>query len=75
LEQHPGRFEYVFTPEPGSWLNMIENFFGKFARVCLKGIRVNTKDELVQCIYQYMDVGNVEPVVYRWKYKMEEIQV
>lgn len=75
LEQHPGRFEFVFTPKHGSWLNMIESFFGKFARVCLKGIRVKTKDELVQRIYQYMDEVNAEPVVYRWKYKMDEIQV
>jgi len=75
LDQHPGRFEFIFTPKHGSWLNMIESFFGKFARVCLKGIRVNTKDELVQRIYQYMNEVNAEPVVYRWKYKMDEIQV
>jgi len=50
-------------------------FFGKFARVCLKGIRVRTKDELVQRIYQYMDEVNAEPIVYRWKYKMDKIQV
>ena len=75
LEQHPGRFEFVFTPKHGSWLNMIESFFGKFARVCLKGIRVKTKDELVQRIYQYMDEVNAEPIVYRWRYKMDEIQV
>lgn len=75
LEQHPGRFEFVFTPKHGSWLNMIESFFGKFARVCLKGIRVNSKDELIQRIYQYMDEVNEEPVVYRWKYKMDEMVV
>lgn len=75
LEQHPGRFEFVFTPKHGSWLNMIESFFGKFARVCLKGIRVKTKDELVQRIYQYMSEVNAEPVVYRWKYKMDEIEI
>ena len=75
LEQHPGRFEFVFTPKHGSWLNMIESFFGKFTRVCLKGIRVKTKDELVQRIYQYMSEVNAEPVVYRWKYKMDEIEV
>lgn len=75
LEQHPGRFEFVFTPKHGSWLNMIESFFGKFARVCLKGIRVRTKDELVQRIYQYMNEVNAEPVVYRWKYKMDEIEI
>ena len=41
---------------------MIESFFGKFARVCLKGIRVKTKEELVQRIYQYMDEVNSQPV-------------
>lgn len=75
LEQHPGRFEFIFTPKHGSWLNMIESFFGKFARVCLKGIRVKSKDELIQRIYQYMDEVNAQPVIYRWKYKMDEIVV
>lgn len=75
LEQHPGRFEFIFTPKHGSWLNMIESFFGKFARVCLKGIRVKSKDELVQRIYQYMDEVNAQPVVYRWKYKMDDMIV
>lgn len=75
LDAHPGRFEFIFTPKHGSWLNMIESFFGKFARVCLKGIRVKTKEELVQRIYQYMDEVNNQPVVYRWKYKMDEMAV
>jgi transposase len=73
LEQHPGRFEFIFTPKHGSWLNMIESFFGKFARVCLKGIRVKSKEELVQRIYQYMDEVNAQPVVYRWKYKIDDL--
>ena len=75
LDEHPGRFEFVFTPKHGSWLNMIESFFGKFARVCLRGIRVDTKEELVQRIYQYMDEINAQPVIYRWKYKMDEVAV
>lgn len=75
LEQHPGRFEFIFTPKHGSWLNMIESFFGKFARVCLRGIRVKSKDELIQRIYQYMDEVNAQPVVYRWKYKMNDLVV
>lgn len=75
LKSRPGRFIFVFTPKHGSWLNMIESFFGKFARVCLRGIRVNSKQELVERIYQYMDEVNSEPVVYRWTYKMDEIQV
>ena len=39
----------------------------------LKGIRVKTKDELVQRIYKYFDEVNEDPVVYHWKYKLEEI--
>jgi transposase len=33
LEKHLGRFEFIFTPKHGSWLNMIESFFGKMSRV------------------------------------------
>jgi len=75
LDEHPDRFEFIFTPKHGSWLNIIESFFGKFARVCLKGIRVKTRDELIQRIYRYMDEVNAQPVVYRWKYKMDEMVV
>lgn len=69
----PGRFEFVFTPKHGSWLNLIEGFFSKLTRQSLKGIRVKTKDELVERIYKYFDEVNAEPVVYHWKYKLEEI--
>jgi len=41
LALHPGRFEFVFTPTHGSWLNMIESFFSKITRQMLKGIRVS----------------------------------
>jgi transposase len=27
-----GRFQFTFTPKHGSWLNLIEGFFSKFAR-------------------------------------------
>ena len=68
-----GRFEFVFTPKHGSWLNMIEGFFSKMTRQMLRGIRVNSKEELAERIYQYFDEVNSAPVVYRWKYKMDEI--
>lgn len=69
----PGRFEFVFTPKHGSWLNLVEGFFSKMTRQMLKGIRVKTKEELIQRIYQYFTEVNAEPVVYHWKYKLEEI--
>lgn len=69
----PGRFEFVFTPKHGSWLNLIESFFSKLTRQTLKGIRVKTKEELIDRIYKYFDEVNEEPVVYHWKYKLDEI--
>ena len=69
----PGRFEFVFTPKQGSWLNLVEGFFSKMTRQMLKGIRVKTKDELVERIYKYFEEANEEPVVYHWKYKLNEI--
>lgn len=68
-----GRFKFVFTPKYGSWLNMIESFFSKMTKQMLRGIRVNTKEGLVERIYQYFNEVNREPVIYHWKYKMDEI--
>jgi len=67
-----GRFEFVFTPKHGSWLNMIEGFFSKMTRQMLRGIRVSSKEELAVRIYQYFDEINAEPVVFRWTYKMKD---
>ncbi len=64
----PDRFEFVFTPKHGSWLNLIESFFSKLTRQFLKGIRVKTKEELVERIYKYFEEVNSDPVVYHWKY-------
>ena len=47
----------------------------KNARTLLRGIRVNSKKELIDRIYRYIDQVNKEPVAFRWKYKMDEIGV
>ena len=70
-----GRFEFVFTPKHGSWLNMIESFFGKMTKQMLCGIRVKSKQELIDRIYLYFKEINADPVIYHWKYKMDEITV
>ena len=69
----PGRFEFVFTPKHGSWLNLVESVFGKLTRSFLRNLRVASKQELVDRLYQYIAAINEEPVVYHWKYKMDEI--
>ena len=72
-----GRFEFVFTPKHGSWLNMVEveGFFSKMTRQMLRGIRVKTKDELIERIYQYFSEVNEEPVIFHWKYNLDDIDV
>ena len=71
----PGRFEFVFTPKHGSWLNMVEGFFSKMTKQMLRGIRVKSKQELADRIYLYFDEINADPVVFHWKYKMDDIDV
>lgn len=75
LLSKPSRFEFVFTPKHGSWLNMIEMFFSKVARSFLRQIRVDSRAELMDRIYQGIEEINSDPVIFRWKYKMEELQV
>ena len=71
----PGRFEFVFTPKHGSWLNMVEGFFSKMTRQMLRGIRVKSKEELTNRIYGYFAEINEEPIVFHWKYNLDDIDV
>lgn len=71
----PGRFEFVFTPKHGSWLNMVEGFFSKMTRQMLRGIRVKSKEELTNRIYRYFVEINEEPIVFHWKYNLDDIDV
>ncbi|WP_210266304.1 transposase [Bradyrhizobium australiense] len=67
LETRPvGRFEH------GSWLNLIEGFFSKFARSALRHIRVTSKHELKERIMAGIDDINQYPVIHTWFYKLAE---
>ena len=70
----PNRFEFVFTPTHGSWLNLVESFFGKLARTLLRGIRVDSMDELKERILQHLDWLNADPVVFKWGYRMDDLE-
>lgn len=72
LESVPRRFVFVFTPKHGSWLNLIETQFSKMTRSMLRGIRVASKQELIDRIHQYFREINEDPVVFRWRYNMDE---
>ena len=70
--QPAGRFEFTFTPKHGSWLNLIEGFFSKFARSVLRHIRVASKQELKERIMAGIEDVNRHPVIHTWSYKLAE---
>jgi len=72
LETVPDKFEFIFTPKNASWLNIIESYFSKMTRSLLRGIRVDSIKELGERISQYIDQINEKPVIFKWKYKIEE---
>jgi len=75
LKTRPNRFEFIFTPKHGSWLNLVESFFAKMAKSMLRGIRVSSKGELRRRILKYLAEVNASPVVFRWKYRLDEMLV
>ena len=75
LSLHPQRFDFVFTPKHGSWLNIVETMFSKMTRTMLRGIRVASKQELIDRIHLYFAELNAAPVIFRWKYKMDDSSI
>jgi transposase len=75
LKGKPNRFEFIYTPKHGSWLNLVEMFFSKMTRAFLRSLRVESKDELKLRIENYLDEVNADPVVFKWKYKIDEVIV
>lgn len=73
LNTIPERFEFVFTPKHASWLNLVEGFFSKMTKQMLRGIRVNSKQEMYDRIYKYFEEINEVPVVYHWTWNLDDI--
>ena len=54
---------------------MVEILFSKMARSFLRGIHVQSKEELVQQMYRYIEEINNSPVIFRWKYKLDQVLI
>ncbi|RME57217.1 IS630 family transposase [Candidatus Parcubacteria bacterium] len=74
LKTVPNRFEFIFTPTHGSWLNLIETFFSKLSRCFLKGMRVDSINELKTRMLAYIDECNEMPTIFKWTYILDEIK-
>ncbi len=61
---HPARTRHAGCG--GSWLNLIEGFFSKFARSVLRHIRVTSKHELKERIMAGIEDVNHHPVIHTW---------
>jgi len=72
LETIPDKFEFIFMPKHASWLNIIESFFSKIVRSILRGIRVDSINELKERVSKYIDQIDEKPIVFEWKYKINE---
>jgi hypothetical protein len=47
--------------------------FRKMTRSMLRGIRVSSKEELMERISQYIEAMNETPTIFKWKYKMDKM--
>jgi len=53
----------------------VETLFSKMARSMLRGIRVASKQELIDRIHLDFTEVNADPVIFRWKYKTDETSI
>lgn len=71
----PNRFEFIFTPKHGSWLNLIEAFFAKMAKTFLRALVVSSTAELKERIEKYLAEVNETPVIFRWKHGLDALSI
>lgn len=72
LLQHP-RFHMHFTPTHGSWLNLVERFFGLVTEHALRrGSHTSTRD-LQAAIYEYLEAHNEAPKPFKWTKTADEL--
>ncbi len=71
LATKPNRFELVFTPAHASWLNRIEMFFAKLSKHGLRGIRLDSAEELEIRLQQFLGGVTTDPGPFRWQGRLE----
>ncbi len=68
LQSEDKRIVIHFTPFHGSWLNMIEIYFGILTAKCLKE-SYSSPDQLRQAIYSFAQIWNIKfAQAFKWKY-------
>lgn len=68
------KFEFVFTPKHGSWLNIAEIELSLFKRIGLKE-RIESKEELIQLVKDYEKNRNEKAKSVNWQFKTSDARI
>lgn len=68
------KFEFVFTPKHGSWLNIAEIELSLFKRIGLKE-RIESKEELIQLVKDYEKNRNEKAKPVNWQFKTSDARI
>jgi transposase len=72
LARHP-RWHVHFTPTSGSWLNLVERFFGRITEDRIRRGTFESIRQLEAAIREYLDEHNRNPAKPRWTKSADEI--
>jgi len=72
LKKH-SRLKLHFTPTGSSWLNLVERWFGELTQKRIRRGVFHSVPELIDTIYQYLDVYNENPRPFVWTAKTDDI--
>ncbi len=72
LRKHP-HFHIHYTPTSGSWLNLVERWFGLLTERCIRRGVFSSVRKLKQSILQYLGENNRKPKPFRWTKSANQI--
>ena len=67
------RFHVHFTPTYGSWLNLVERWFGELTTKQIRRGAHRSVSELERAIWEFIEVRNEEPTPFVWTKSADEI--
>jgi transposase len=70
--RHP-RFQIHFTPTSGSWINMVERFFGKITTEAIRRGSFSSTRQLREAIEAYIAEHNKDPKPFVWTASADSI--
>lgn len=72
LVRHP-RFQLHFTPTHGSWLNLVERWFGLLTEQALRRASHTSTYQVRNAIKEYIDAHNEDSKPFKWTKSADEI--